>query len=245
MISNEPQRTASAPEPVADKNEKIESESPAVRNTENSVVTGGDGIANQSQLLEKQTCEKQVPLLGESEVTNNDTGNVSRPTLAIQSGSMPPPPPPPPPPSSITAPKIAVTSGDDRANLMEAIRRAGGTKGAKLRSVKKRQARAKCFQKLCMMCLQEEELAEDVSALPKRNTTVAEGDLMSSLAKALEQRRKGIAGRIAENKERAKPNSFSEGAFAKMSARIPPPPPRKEDSDEQDDSDKADECDWE
>ncbi|VDK65237.1 unnamed protein product [Gongylonema pulchrum] len=88
MVSNEPQRTTSTPEPVADKNEKIEFESPAIRNTEKSIAASGSGIADQSELPEKQTCEKQVPLLGESEVTNNDTGNVSRPTLAIQSGKL-------------------------------------------------------------------------------------------------------------------------------------------------------------
>ncbi|VDO43977.1 unnamed protein product [Brugia timori] len=81
--------------------------------------------------------------------------------------------------------------------------------------------------------------------MPKRNVlTSPSDDLMSSLAKALEQRRKGIFGKKSGHQEATKSLGLSEGAFAHMSARIPPPPP-KEDSDEYDNVDKVDDNEWE
>ncbi|VDK83486.1 unnamed protein product [Litomosoides sigmodontis] len=172
-----------------------------------------------------------------SETRTFATSNSEKIVLSLPPAAPPPPPPPPPAPSipltSQTAkgneakPKIALADG--RANLMEAIRRAGGAKGAKLRSVRRR----------------DEVLAEDASVLPKRNALAlsSSNDMLSSLAKALEQRRKGIFGKRPEHRESIKSLGLSEGAFAHMSARIPPPPP-KEDNDECDDVDEIDD-EWE
>uniref|UniRef100_A0A0R3S2X7 WASH_WAHD domain-containing protein n=1 Tax=Elaeophora elaphi TaxID=1147741 RepID=A0A0R3S2X7_9BILA len=151
--------------------------------------------------------------------------------------AAPPPPPPPPLPIQSTIQttidsqsKLTIAMSDNRANLMDAIRRAGGAKGAKLRSIRKR----------------EEVLAEDISVLPKRNIVAppSSDDLMSSLARALEQRRKGIFGKKPERREPVKSLGLSEGAFAHMSARIPPPP-SKEDNDEYDNVSKIDDYEWE
>lgn len=54
----------------------------------------------------------------------------------------------------------------------------------------------------------------------------------------------GISGRVPESRERVKSSSLGEGAFAKISARIPPPP-SKEDSDDHDGNDRSDDYDWE
>uniref|UniRef100_A0A914ZTC0 WH2 domain-containing protein n=1 Tax=Parascaris univalens TaxID=6257 RepID=A0A914ZTC0_PARUN len=158
---------------------------------------------------------------------------VNVPKLMVSSEasvSAPPPPPPPPPPSApSTGSEKRVPSfptiDDGRSNLMEAIRRAGGTKGAKLRSVKKRE---------------EARASEDVSALRSRNPIPVGGDLMSSLAKALELRRKGISGKVAENKQPSTSSKMGDGALARISALIPPPPkedgiPKHKDDESDDD----------
>ncbi|CAD5216215.1 unnamed protein product [Bursaphelenchus xylophilus] len=93
---------------------------------------------------------------------------VSQPSLSPV--SPPPPPPPPPPPTlfaNVSPPPIA-----GRSSLMEAIRAAGGADKAKLKKIT------------------AEKVVEES---PK--PSVSQGDdLMGSLAKALEKRRKGISG---------------------------------------------------
>uniref|UniRef100_A0A0N5AGE5 WH2 domain-containing protein n=1 Tax=Syphacia muris TaxID=451379 RepID=A0A0N5AGE5_9BILA len=147
----------------------------------------------------------------------------------------PPPPPPPPPPSLPPLPPPALqfpatptfqekayktdipTMDTDRSNLMEAIRRAGGTKGAKLKAVKKK----------------GEELQKDVFALPKHNILPPGEDLMTSLSKALEMRRRGkyyysrISGKSRDEKSRVK-SRLGEGVMAKISDMLPPPPKSEE-----------------
>uniref|UniRef100_F1KWC2 WAS protein family 1 n=1 Tax=Ascaris suum TaxID=6253 RepID=F1KWC2_ASCSU len=157
--------------------------------------------------------------------------NTSKLMVSSEASVSAPPPPPPPPPPSVPStgsekkvPSLP-TIDDGRSNLMEAIRRAGGTKGAKLRSVKKRD---------------EARASEDVSALRSRNPTAVGGDLMSSLAKALELRRKGISGKVAENKQPVTSSKMGDGALARISALIPPPPkeegiPKHKDDDSDDD----------
>lgn len=70
---------------------------------------------------------------------------------------------------------------DGRANLMEAIRKAGGTEKAGLKDAKERKRRRKA---------KKEEEAEVPAA-----TDGGGGDLLSDLHAALTRRRKGISGR--------------------------------------------------
>lgn len=118
---------------------------------------------------------------------------------------IPPPPPPPPPPASppttvpvgkpIPPPSVPASAQDSRATLMDAIRKAGGSGKAKLRSVEDRKVEAKKKK--------QEEKAQGGS------------DLMADLHAKLSMRRKGISGA----------NKLPEGsAMDKISAMIPPPP---------------------
>ncbi|KAL3995612.1 WAHD domain of WASH complex family protein [Acanthocheilonema viteae] len=188
-----------------------------------------ENVAVSSRFLALETSETYE--------TSSEATSIAEKIPSSLPPAAPPPPPPPAPPIQLTTQvtmgsqlKPTIICNDDRANLMEAIRRAGGAKGAKLRSIRKR----------------EEILAEDASVLPKRNVLAlsSSNDLMSSLAQALEQRRKGIFGKKSERREPTKSLGLNEGAFAHMSARIPPPPP-KEDNDEYDDVDEIDDYEWE
>ena len=69
---------------------------------------------------------------------------------------------------------------DGRANLMEAIRKAGGTEKAGLKSAKERKRRRKAKK-------EEEDAVPAASSGP--------GDLLGDLHAALTRRRKGISGR--------------------------------------------------
>uniref|UniRef100_A0A1I7YTH9 WH2 domain-containing protein n=1 Tax=Steinernema glaseri TaxID=37863 RepID=A0A1I7YTH9_9BILA len=126
-------------------------------------------------------------------------------------GAPPPPPPPPPPAPLPSLPKLP-TSGDARSNLLEAIRAAGGTKGAKLKKVESH------------VHQREEPLASTTKSAP------AGGDLMSSLQKALELRRRGISGRKTEQDER-KARQPASNALSRISELIPPPPAKGSDSE--------------
>ncbi|XP_057315142.1 WASH complex subunit 1-like isoform X2 [Hydractinia symbiolongicarpus] len=156
------------------------------------------------------------------------------------SGDMPPPPPPPPPPPASVAPAEpampppppppslpddvqqqeggakpknvpeAVTADGGRSDLMSAIRNAGGTKAAKLKSSKERKLERK----------KEKENAPAAGG----------GDLMSDLFSKLTMRRKGISGSKSQNKEKSMDNL---SPMDKISAMIPPPerPDRSESHD--------------
>lgn len=174
---------------------------------------------NSSQFVEK-TSEINQPSLNETILPSAPPAPPSLPPPPLP----PPPPPPPPPPShpssfptdsTAKVPKVT-NSGmsamdDGRSSLMEAIRRAGGTKGANLRSVRKKST----------------ESNDDVSALPKRSILPPGDDLMTSLSKALEMRRRGISGRKQEKKSKLR-GHVGEGALAHISAMIPPPPKSEE-----------------
>lgn len=149
-------------------------------------------------------------------------------------GAPPPPPPPggapPPPPPSANIP-VEVASGEGgRSSLMDAIRKAGGTKGAGLKSAKDKRDERKKKKK------EEKQSAGEA-------TSSGGGDLMSDLFAKLTMRRKGIAGS-------GKPGGDSSGdkaegpgvggAMDKISSMIPSPPNSKGET-----ADKHDEEDWE
>ncbi|VDM66034.1 unnamed protein product [Strongylus vulgaris] len=116
----------------------------------------------------------------------------SLPTLKeVQSApavtSVPPPPPPPPPPPLLLSPAPApvpqssLPQTNDRADLMAAIRAAGGAGKAKLKSIGSQRRSVKESESLSSSALSEK------SSSPGNS-------LMMSLAKALEARRKAISG---------------------------------------------------
>ncbi|XP_069142361.1 WASH complex subunit 1-like [Argopecten irradians] len=152
----------------------------------------------------------------------------------------PPPPPPPPPPAEAPAgppsavpegvPEVVANAGDSRSNLMDAIRKAGGSRSAGLKSGKDRKVEKKKKQK---------EEKED-----KGGGGGGGGDLMSDLFSRLQMRRKGISGeKTSSGGDKSEPKSSggSGGAMDKISSMIPPPPkPQGEDTEDHDDDDDWD-----
>ncbi len=144
-----------------------------------------------------------------------------------------PPPPPPPPPPMEPLPPVANSDDedsegdpggdDDRANLMAAIRKAGGAQKAGLKDAKKTKHQRKA----------------------KKEEEQSEGDLLGDLSAALTRRRKAMSGRDKERvKEEKKEEDHSLGGGSMMdniSRMIPPPPaPRRRRADTQ----SSDEPDW-
>ncbi|CAD6196940.1 unnamed protein product [Caenorhabditis auriculariae] len=124
-----------------------------------------------------------------------------------------PPPPPPPPPSSLAtmSPISPSTPSDGRSDLMAAIRAAGGVGKMKLKKATDKRAR-----------IQSDNLSESSALSPAAQKAPGSGDagggdLMSALSKALESRRKAIAGR---EKPRA---SGQNDVYDKIRNMIPPP----------------------
>ncbi|XP_028395991.1 WASH complex subunit 1-like [Dendronephthya gigantea] len=129
---------------------------------------------------------------------------------------VPPPPPPPPPPQPMevespgpTAPGPAPTEvaqpesngdgGGGRADLMAAIRNAGGAGKAKLKKAKERK---------------QKKRAE------KEQPASGGGDLMTDLFAKLQMRRKGISG---SRGDRGGDETGGGSAMDKISSMIPPP----------------------
>ncbi|GMT16730.1 hypothetical protein PFISCL1PPCAC_8027 [Pristionchus fissidentatus] len=148
-------------------------------------------------------------------------------TLPLLSPSAPPPPPPPPPTSSPVTPLLSPNGGggDARSSLMDAIRKAGGSKNAKLKSA--------ALERKGGGGKQLEEVEDKTSAIGKK-ASGGGGDLMSSLAKALEARRKVMTGKDPSSAAPVgRKKSSMSGVMGRISELIPPPP---EDGDEGEDS---------
>lgn len=147
------------------------------------------------------------------------------------SAGPPSPPPsagPPPPPPSQDEPDASPPAGplpasgpplpaapEGRGGLLDAIRKAGGTSGAGLKSAKERKAEEK---------MKKEEVAAASSG---------GGDMMGDLMAKLSMRRKGISGTkpVVEREE-------SLSTMDRISLMIPPPPVAgKQDSEEDQDDD--------
>ena len=156
-----------------------------------------------------------------------------------------PPPPPPPPPPGLTPSPVAQqlpssndegeggasgesppegapeeASGNDRADLMAAIRNAGGTKALNKGKDRKQERKAK-----------KEEEAEKAQQ--------GGGDLLSDLSAVLGRRRKAISGGRDSKKDDSH-NLGGPSIMDNMSKLIPPPPApkpaKKKDDDGDDDS---------
>ncbi|CAD5212119.1 unnamed protein product [Bursaphelenchus okinawaensis] len=125
----------------------------------------------------------ESPRINETTESSNVTSDV-KPTKSVESKPStssppltspvsPPPPPPPPPPLNliVTSSPPPPASTSDRSSLMEAIRAVGGAGKANLKKI---------------TVVEEKTVA-------KAEVTQSD-DLMGSLAKALEKRRKGISG---------------------------------------------------
>ncbi|TMS34313.1 hypothetical protein L596_001938 [Steinernema carpocapsae] len=137
------------------------------------------------------------------------------PTNGTGPPGPPAPPPPPPPPSLQATPKMPAPATNARSNLLEAIRAAGGAKGAKLKKVEPNTKAPSA------------KATSAAGSLP----AAGGGDLMSSLQKALELRRRGISGRKAEQEDRKAKKPASSNALARLSELIPPPPAKGSDTD--------------
>ena len=139
-------------------------------------------------------------------------------------GEVPPPPPPPPPAAPMNLPSLSYQPEDDedegestlpdvsnpRADLMQAIREAGGTKAAGLKKATERKMEKKKKKE------EEETMAASGG-----------GDLMSALKSALNRRRKGISGKQGkEGADGTESHDVGGGSMMnKISHMIPPPQP--------------------
>ena len=103
-------------------------------------------------------------------------------------------------------------SSDGRADLMAAIRNAGGKEKAKLKDAKQRKEERK----------KEKE---------KSSAAASGGDLMSDLFSKLTMRRKGISG---SKQEQPSGSSSDVSAMDRISAMIPPPKARADTTDSAD-----------
>uniref|UniRef100_A0A183IL28 WH2 domain-containing protein n=1 Tax=Soboliphyme baturini TaxID=241478 RepID=A0A183IL28_9BILA len=111
--------------------------------------------------------------------------------------SVPPPPPPPNvPPPSLDSPlpnflsanvSVQKTAGNTRADLMAAIRKAGGAEKFSFRSVADEKRRKKLEKN------KADEFRKDIAS------KVGSNSIMDDLKTALENRRKGITGRLQGN----------------------------------------------
>lgn len=110
---------------------------------------------------------------------------------------------------------------DGRANLMEAIRKAGGAGKAGLKNAKHRKMERK--------------------AKKEEQATSSPGDLLGDLSAALGRRRKAMSGR---DKKEDIPNTGGGSMMDKVAAMIPaPPPPPGGEGESDNDSGKGGE-DW-
>uniref|UniRef100_A0A914C763 WH2 domain-containing protein n=1 Tax=Acrobeloides nanus TaxID=290746 RepID=A0A914C763_9BILA len=133
----------------------------------------------------------------------------------VQVAHPPPPPPPPPPPIPpplLTTNNTSLPSLDEgRSNLMEAIRAAGGTGKVKLKPIEPKQTPIKTQEPASRMVVED-----------------ATDDLMASLQKALDKRRRGISGRAdkfanLENKKRSGNSQNSVEPLSRLREVIPAP----------------------
>ncbi|KAL4226300.1 Arp2/3 complex-mediated actin nucleation [Mactra antiquata] len=148
-------------------------------------------------------------------------------------GAPPAPPPPagaPPPPPEV--PKEVSAGDGGRSSLMDAIRKAGGTKGAGLKNAKDKSDERKKKKK-------EQKQSSGGGA------SSGGGDLMSDLFSKLTMRRKGISGSGKPSEgggEKSEtPSGGAHSALDKISSMIPAPP--KPDAFPGDDGEAED--DWE
>ncbi|CAD7088892.1 unnamed protein product [Hermetia illucens] len=168
----------------------------------------------------------------QSDKTASESENIEAPPMSAQPPPPPPPPvaaiqapkaavsppPPPPPPAPVPSPSIptatpaspstpaAAEMADARMNLMEAIRKTGGLRGAKLRTA----AAA--------------EVSKTSEPESKKTGSKPSGDLMADLHNKLLMRRKGISG--AKDQNQPSTSSSSGNVMDRLSALIPPPPPK-------------------
>uniref|UniRef100_A0A146LJG7 WAS protein family 2 n=3 Tax=Lygus hesperus TaxID=30085 RepID=A0A146LJG7_LYGHE len=148
----------------------------------------------------------------------------------VEPVGAPPPPPPPPPmpppdvavvePTPVPKPRTEVqqikssaavippVATDSRADLMAAIRKAGGSGKAKLKPV-----------------------AHDSETSETNTTSKKPGNFMEDLHAKLSMRRKGISGRVDVSE------GGQVGMLERINSMIPPPPPKDSDTATEDGSD--------
>lgn len=154
------------------------------------------------------------------------------PVLPEVASVAPPPPPPAPPmetpatraPQTPSLPPIATPEIDVRSNLMDAIRKAGGARGGRLRAAAD---------------VARQTSTERLDAVPDKPKAAPGGDLMADLHNKLLMRRKGISGA----KDGQGNPTDGGGVMSRLSALIPPPPVRNQNSSSDEDG-TGDDADW-
>lgn len=158
--------------------------------------------------------QEPPPRVVDVKVTSSEdpTNNITTTPVPIAAPRDIPPPPPlvpaPVQPPPITAPPIP----DSRTNLMEAIRQAGGSQGAKLRKTN-----------------------SDQHQSASTKSTAPSGDLMADLHSKLMLRRKGISGT-----KKSEEVLSGESTLAKISFMIPPPDPKEDNESNEGSSNEGD-----
>lgn len=180
-----------------------------------------------------------------NEVPSLVSNTAERPRSPVNTIPIPPPPPPaladvsnvppPPPPApktehqeasskAISLPVISAPETDIRSNLMDAIRKAGGARGGRLRAAAD---------------VARQASNERLDSVPDKPKVVSGGDLMADLHYKLLMRRKGISG--AKDGQSNLPDGG--GVMSRLSSLIPPPPVKNINSSSEED-DAGDDADW-
>lgn len=152
-----------------------------------------------------------------------------------------PPPLPPTLPEPVSTSQTKASSGPDgRANLMAAIRQAGGVGKAKLRA-------AKPLQDVCNMMQKIYLIQQYISVIyimfyqefvEKKPSTSGPGNLMADLHAKLSMRRKGISGSKSDSSPNVMNKDRGDGSVMdKISAMIPPPPKLERNTESETDTD--------
>uniref|UniRef100_A0A0A1XD07 WAS protein family homolog 1 n=1 Tax=Zeugodacus cucurbitae TaxID=28588 RepID=A0A0A1XD07_ZEUCU len=172
--------------------------------------------------------------------------------VSVAPAPPPPPPPPPlPPPHAVAKPmqtnavkensNLQNTNTDNARNeLMDAIRKAGGARGGRLRAAA-----------AAPVDVVDNRLStKNCEAKPATNK-IGGGDLMADLHNKLLMRRKGISGsKDKENSDgvntvgKALKTSTDNPVMSRLSALIPPPTARKNSDDDDDTHDEDNDTDW-
>lgn len=200
--------------------------------------------------------EKQGVVLEHSSqppTTNTVPAQITKSVQVSVAPAPPPPPPPPPlpPPHTSTTPMQHNAKNENlnlqnpntnnaRTELMDAIRKAGGASGGRLRAAA-----------AAPVDVVDTKLRNKNSEIKPIANKSGGGDLMADLHNKLLMRRKGISGsKDQENNNTT--NSVRKGVttsadnpvMSRLSALIPPPTGRKNSDDDDDTLDEDNDTDW-
>lgn len=214
---------------------------------EASTIVSNISTSNEEQVIEY---EHSPQLSITKAVTSTPTVNVQQVTVAP--APPPPPPPPPLPPPHALAPPIQHSAEKENSNLqntntnnvrtelMDAIRKAGGARGGRLRAAA-----------AAPVDVVDNRLSTKNSEIKPITNKSGGGDLMADLHNKLLMRRKGISGskdkensNVANAVIKGVTTSTDNPVMSRLSALIPPPTGRKNSDDDDDTHDEDNDTDW-